>query len=99
MTLYTKIYPNPRSYGSIRYVLGHAGFISSTVVYKWVAVNVKELNLNYHNVHIYQKVWFLWIVVTSFNPSPARTYYLGTGAFKGPLRTYYLGTWGPSVSS
>ena len=27
-------------------------------------------------------------------PWPPRTYYLGTGAFKGPLRTYYLGTWG-----
>ena len=28
------------------------------------------------------------------NPSPPRTYHLGTGALKGPLRTYYLGTWG-----
>ena len=31
------------------------------------------------------------------SPSPPRTYYLGTGAFKGPLRTYYLGTWGARV--
>ena len=31
---------------------------------------------------------YLWF------PSPPRTYYLGTGAFKGPLRTCYLGTWG-----
>ena len=28
------------------------------------------------------------------NPSPPRTYYLGTGALKGPLGAYYLGTWG-----
>ena len=32
-------------------------------------------------------------------PSPPRTYYLGTGAFKGPLRAYCLGTWGPRESS
>ena len=30
----------------------------------------------------------------NLNPSPPRTYYLGTGALKGPLRVYYLGTCG-----
>ena len=33
----------------------------------------------------------------SHTPRPPRTYFLGTGAFKGPLRTYYLGTWGARV--
>ena len=33
-------------------------------------------------------------IIEEGSPSHPRTYYLGTGAFKGPLGTYYLGTWG-----
>ena len=32
------------------------------------------------------------------SPSPARTYYLGTGALEEPLRADYLGTWGLGFS-
>ena len=38
----------------------------------------------------------MWGLVGSI-PSPPRTYYLGTVAFKGALRTYYLGNWGARV--
>ena len=70
------------------YILGHAGFLSSTVL------GFLCLPTCWSSAAPLKDSYKVDIAL-----NPPRAYYLGTGALEGLLRAHYLGTWGAKVGA